>query len=42
MGKYSKLKQTILAGSSDANIRFWELRQLLIRLDFEERIKGDH
>jgi predicted RNA binding protein YcfA (HicA-like mRNA interferase family) len=32
----------ILRGSSDANIRFDELRALLFRLGFEERIKGSH
>ena len=32
----------ILRGSSDANIRFDDLRALLFRLGFEERIKGSH
>ncbi len=32
----------ILSGTSDANIRFGELRGLLLRLGFEERIKGSH
>ncbi|NJL84266.1 MAG: type II toxin-antitoxin system HicA family toxin [Chloroflexaceae bacterium] len=42
MGKYEKLKQKILSGSSDADIDFGELCQLLLRLKFKERIKGDH
>lgn len=42
MGKYEKLLFKILSGSSDGNINFSELRQLLLRLDFDERIKGDH
>ena len=32
----------ILQGSSDANIRFSELRALLSRLGFAERVKGSH
>jgi predicted RNA binding protein YcfA (HicA-like mRNA interferase family) len=32
----------VLRGSSDANIRFNELRALLTRLGFAERIKGSH
>jgi predicted RNA binding protein YcfA (HicA-like mRNA interferase family) len=32
----------VLRGSSDANIRFSELRALLLRLGFAERIKGSH
>jgi hypothetical protein len=32
----------VLQGSSDANIRFSDLRALLLRLGFEERIKGSH
>ena len=42
MGKYSKLRMKILAGSADADITFSELCQLLIRLGFNERIKGSH
>ena len=42
MGKYEKLRQKILTGTSDHNISFSELRQLLKRLKFEERVKGDH
>jgi predicted RNA binding protein YcfA (HicA-like mRNA interferase family) len=32
----------LLQGSSDANIRFSDLRTLLLRPGFEERIKGSH
>lgn len=32
----------VLRGSSDANIRFSELRALLSQLGFAERIKGSH
>jgi predicted RNA binding protein YcfA (HicA-like mRNA interferase family) len=42
MGKLEKLLIKILRGTSDANIDFAELRTLLIRLGFEERIKGSH
>ncbi len=42
MGKYSKLREKILAGGADANIEFVELCKLLGRLGFEERVKGDH
>jgi len=34
--------QKIIHGRADANILFSELRQLLLRLDFQERIRGDH
>jgi len=40
MGKYDKLTDKILRGSSDANIPFDDLRGLLIRLGFDERIRG--
>jgi len=32
----------VLRGSSDANIRFNDLRTLLLGLGFAERIKGSH
>ena len=32
----------VLRGTADANIRFDDLRHLLISLKFSERIKGDH
>ncbi|MFZ2807530.1 MAG: type II toxin-antitoxin system HicA family toxin [Desulfosalsimonadaceae bacterium] len=42
MGKYDKLLFQILRGTSDANIGFDDLCQLLFRLGFEERIRGSH
>jgi hypothetical protein len=42
MGKYEKLLFLILRGTSDANIGFDDLRQLLLRLGFEERRRGSH
>ncbi len=42
MGKHSKLKQKILAGDGDANVEFSALCNLLIRLGFDERVKGGH
>lgn len=42
MGKHEKLLLRILRGTSDANIAFEELRNLLTWLGFEERIRGDH
>ena len=32
----------VLTGLSDRNIRFSELRNLILSLGFDERIKGDH
>ena len=34
--------ERVLAGLSDSNIRFNELRKLILDLGFNERIKGDH
>ena len=42
IGKYSKLRERILSGAADSNIEFRELYRLLIRLGFEERVRGDH
>ncbi len=42
MGKYEKLLHKVLSGASDSNIQFSELCRLLCRLDFRERINGDH
>ena len=42
MGKYDKLRLKILQGSSDANISFKDLCELMKRLGFEERIRGSH
>lgn len=42
MAKYDKLLSRILGGTADANILFEDLRHLLKRLGFTERIRGDH
>jgi len=42
MGKYEKVMDKVLRGTSDANISFDDLRGLLGRLGFEERIRGSH
>ncbi len=42
MAKYDDLLARILRGTSDANVAFNDLRQLLRRLGFEERIRGSH
>lgn len=34
--------QSFLEGHSDANIRFSDLRALLLRLGFTERVRGSH
>ena len=36
------LRQRILSGRSDANIRFDDLRLFLVRLGFAERVRGSH
>ena len=38
----SQLRQRILSGRSDANVRFDELRAFLLRLGFVERVRGSH
>ena len=42
MAKSEELLLRILHGTSDANISFNDLRQLLRRLSFEERIQSSH
>ena len=42
MGRHDKILQTILTGRSDTNIRFADIVNLLLKLGFFERIKGDH
>lgn len=39
---YEKLAAKILSGTSDANISFSDICQLLKEFGFDERIKGDH
>ncbi len=36
------LRQRILSGESDANVRFEDLRAFLLRLGFVERVRGSH
>jgi hypothetical protein len=42
MGKYKKLLSQILQGTSDANISFDDLCNLLKKLGFDERRRGSH
>ena len=42
MGKHDKILQSILRGTSDTNISFKDLRNILVTLGFTERIRGDH
>jgi hypothetical protein len=34
--------EKVLTGLSDKNVRFSELRKLVLNLGFDERIRGDH
>ncbi len=38
----SKTLQRVLSGTSDVSIRFDDLRQLLLSLGFEMRVRGSH
>lgn len=42
MARREKVLEKILRGTSDANIAFADLQNLLISMGFEERIRGDH
>jgi hypothetical protein len=42
MSKLEKLLFKLLSGNSDANIKFDELKNLLLSLNFKLRVKGDH
>jgi len=42
MAKPDKVLDAVLRGTSDANVAFFDLCGLLKRLDFDERIRGDH
>jgi hypothetical protein len=42
MGKYEKLLLKILRGTSDNNINFNDLLNLLLKMDFKIKIKGSH
>jgi hypothetical protein len=37
-----RILEKVLSGLSDKNIRFDELRNLVLSLGFDERIRGDH
>ena len=37
-----KILNKLLSGLSDKNIRFNDLRKILLDMDFKERIKGSH
>lgn len=42
MSRADKTLDRVLRGNADANIRFGDLRHLLLSLDFAERVRGDH
>lgn len=42
MGRFEKLLFRVLGGTSDKNLSFEDLRSLLSRLGFDERVKGSH
>ena len=42
MARFDRLLARVLAGTSDRNVRFEELRSLLLALSFEERVRGSH
>jgi hypothetical protein len=42
VGRWDKVLGRVLDGRSDQNIRFDDLRGLLLRLGFDERIEGSH
>jgi len=42
MSRKDKLLNKILRGTSDANVQFDDLCQLLRQLGFDERVKGSH
>lgn len=42
MSKYERVLARVLRGESDADIPFKELCNLLIKLGFNERVRGDH
>ena len=42
MSRTDKILEEVQRGTSDANIQFAGLRQLLLKLGFGERIRGSH
>ena len=42
MSKYDKLLTQILRGNADASVSFDDLCWLLLKIGFEERVRGSH
>lgn len=42
MSKADKTLERILGGQSDANIRFEDAKQMLLRMGFRLRVRGSH
>jgi hypothetical protein len=42
LSQFEKTLRKLLTGSSDSNFKFDELRNLLLYLEFEERISSSH
>lgn len=42
MATWKRTLEKVLSGSADASIRFSDLRKLLEKFEFVERIRGDH
>lgn len=42
MSKAEKVRGNILSGQSDKNIKFDDIRYILNKMGFQERIRGDH
>jgi predicted RNA binding protein YcfA (HicA-like mRNA interferase family) len=42
VSRSERILQQVLRGTSDANVRFSDLRTLLLYLGFNERVKGSH
>jgi hypothetical protein len=40
--KEKKILSKVISGQHDNNIKFQDLRKLLLNYDFSERIRGDH
>jgi hypothetical protein len=42
MARSNRILERVLSGAADRNMRFRDLRSLLLRLGFSERVRGDH
>jgi hypothetical protein len=42
VSRQERILKQVLRGTADSNIRFADLRALLLRLGFNERIRGSH